>query len=192
MDLNGFTDSENVFLDRAYLECEEMFVEADALIKAEKITEAVERLNKIIGRNPQFGKAYNHLGWIYENKYKNFPKAEECYKKAFQYAPDYAATYLNYIYLLSNLARLDELKAHLDRIAQTPTLAIAKETLFNEYAVLYEMRGEPQEALDYYFKAAMVTLDSFKLEKYQEAIERCKKKLNLKNMLAESESSRVF
>ena len=90
------------------------------------------------------------------------------------------------------MALFDELKAHLDKISQMQTLFISKETLFNEYAVLYEMMGEPQEALDYYFKAAMVTLDSFKLEKYQESIERCKKKLNLKNMLAGFESPSHF
>ncbi len=42
-----------------------------------------------------------------------------------------------------------------------------------------EMTGKPQEAIDYYQKAAITTLDSVKLDKYKEGIERCKKKLEL-------------
>ncbi|MDQ3751211.1 MAG: hypothetical protein M3367_19670 [Acidobacteriota bacterium] len=153
-------DNLDIFLDKTYLECEEMFAGADLLIKEEKITDAFEKLKKVIHRNPQFGKAYNHLGWIYEYKYNQFSKAEECYQKAMQYAPDYTSSYLNYIYLLSHLARFDDLEALLERISQNPNLSISKELLFSEYAALYEMRGFPQEALDYYFKAAIITLDS--------------------------------
>lgn len=190
--MNGFNQTDNFLADRSFLECEEMFAEADRLLKEEKITEGVEILQKIIKRNPNFGKAYNHLGWVYENKYKNFARAEEYYKMAFQFAPEYAAPYLNYIYLLANLGRLDELEAHLDRIQATPNLSISKETLYNEYAIMFEMKGDPQQALDYYFKAAMVTLDTFKLEKYQEAITRCQKKIEIKNQIMGSSSLREF
>ena len=46
---------------------------------------------------------------------------------------------------------------------------------------MYEMQGNPQTAIDYYEKAAIVTLDSAKLDKYKDGIERCKKKLDLLN-----------
>ena len=181
MDANGL-NSENFNTDRSYLECEEMFAKADDLIKEGDIKGAVELLFKIIQRNPNFGKAYNHLGWVYENKYKNYTRAEEFYKKALQYAPEYAAPYLNYTYFLSNLGRYDELKTHLDKSLQIPS--VAKETLYNEYAVMYEMQQNPQEAMDFYVKAAMTTLDSTKLEQYKTSIERCKQKIDLKNSLS--------
>ena len=118
MNSNGFQNDLNqdhAIFDRSYLECEEMFGKADELIKEGNIKTAVETLFKITQRNPQFGKAYNHLGWVYENKYKNYSKAEEFYQKALQFAPEYAAAYLNYTYFLSNLARYDELQTHLDK-----------------------------------------------------------------------------
>jgi tetratricopeptide (TPR) repeat protein len=183
MDLNGFNnfqDSTNP--DRAYLECEEMFAKADDLIKEGDIKGAVELLFKITQRNPQFGKAYNHLGWVYENKYKNYAKAEEFYKKALQYSPEYAAGYLNYTYFLSNLSRFGELKPHLDKALTVPS--VAKETIYNEYAIMLEMQQQPQEAMDYYVKAAMTTLDGAKLEQYKSSVERCKQKIELKNSLS--------
>lgn len=192
MERDAFDNLENILLDKAYLECEEMLAGADLLIKEEKITEAVEKLTKVIHRNPQFGKAYNHLGFIYEYKYNQFLKAEACYQKAILYAPDYSASYLNYIYLLSHLARFDDLEVLLERISQNPDLSIAKDTLFSEYAFLYEMRGLLPEALDYYFKAAIITLDTYKLERFQKSIERCKTKLALKNPPNEFESLQGF
>jgi tetratricopeptide (TPR) repeat protein len=169
----------NLVPDRSELECEELFAQADRLLNEGVIIEAVEKLSQIVKRNPRFGKAYNHLGWLYETKYKNYARAEEYYKAAIQYAPHYNASYLNYAYFLSNLGRFDELKAHLDRVAQIP--GIAKDTVANEYAIMYEMQGNLQQAMDYYQKAAIVTLDSAKLDKYKEGIDRCRKKLDILN-----------
>ncbi len=169
----------NLLPDRAEMECEEMFANADRLLNDGVVMEAVEKLSQILKRNPRFGKAYNHLGWVYETKYKNTARAEEYYKAAMQYAPHYNAAYLNYAYFLSNQARFEELKAHLDKLANLP--GIAKDTVANEYAIMYEMMGKPQAAIDYYQQAAIVTLDTGKLEKYREGIDRCKKKLELLN-----------
>lgn len=167
----------NLFPDRAELECEELFAQADRLLTEGVTMEAVEKLSQILKRNPRFGKAYNHLGWVYETKYNNAQRAEDYYKAAMQYAPNYIASYLNYCFFLSSLGRFEELKAHLDRISQIP--GIPKDTIYIEYAIMYEMTGKPDEAMDYYQKAAITTLDTLRLDKYQEGIERCQKKLDL-------------
>ena len=185
MDFNGQgnfnlnDEFSNLLPDRAEMESEEMFIEADRLLNEGVIMEAVEKLGQILKRNPRFGKAYNHLGWVYETKYKDMARAEQYYKAAMQYAPNYNASYLNYCYFLSNQGRFDELKTHLDRVAQLP--GIAKDTVYNEYAIMYEMQGDPHTAVDFYQKAAMITLDMTKLEKYKESIDRCRKKLDILN-----------
>ena len=178
-DFNLQSDFNNLVPDRAELEAEEMFAQADKLLNDGVIMDAVEKLTQILRRNPRFGKAYNHLGWVYETKYKNMQRAEEYYKAAMQYAPHYNAAYLNYSYFLSNLGRFDELKNHLDKVSAIP--GIAKDTIANEYGIMYEMQGNLQEAIDFYQKAAIVTLDMTKLDKYKESIERCRKKLDILN-----------
>ena len=183
MAINGsdnfdFTNGVNDLIpNRAELECEELFIQADRILNEGGTLEAVEKLSQILKRNPRFGKAYNHLGWVYETKYKDSQRAEEYYKAAIAYAPNYNAAYLNYCYLLSNAARFDELKAHLDKMSNLP--GIAKDTIANEYAVMYEMQSNPQAAIDFYQKAAIVTLDSSKLDKYKDSIERCRRKIEL-------------
>ena len=170
---NGIND---LIPDRAELECEELFAQADRILTEGSTMEAVEKLSQILKRNPRFGKAYNHLGWVFETKYKNSQRAEEYYKAVMAYAPNYNAAYLNYGYFLSNAGRFDELKTHLDKMEHLP--GIAKDTIANEYAIMYEMQGNPQAAIDYQ-KAAIVTLDSAKLDKYKDSIERCRKKIEL-------------
>jgi tetratricopeptide (TPR) repeat protein len=165
--------------DRAELECEEMFAQADRLLNEGVVMEAVDKISQVLKRNPRFGKAYNHLGWVYETKYKNYRRAEEYYKAAIQYAPHYTASYLNYAYFLSNLGRFDELKNHLDRISQIQ--GIAKDVIANEYGIMYEMQGNLQQAIEHYQKAAIITLDSIKLDKYKEGIDRCRKKMEILN-----------
>ncbi len=180
MDFNQPNDLNNLIPDRAELEAEELFFQADKLLNEGVIMEAVEKLTLLLKRNPRFGKAYNHLGWVYETKYKNTARAEEYYKAAMEYAPHYNASFLNYTYFLSNLGRVDDLKAHLDKISNIA--GIAKDMIYNEYGIMYEMQGNPQAAMDYYQKAAIVTLDSTKLDKYKEAADRCRKKLEMLNV----------
>jgi Tfp pilus assembly protein PilF len=176
---NGQSDFNSLIPERTELESEELFAQADRLLNEGVIMDAVDKLSQILKRNPRFGKAYNHLGWVYETKYKNYPRAEEYYRAAMQYAPHYNAVYLNYAYFLSNQGRFDELKTHLDKTSQIQ--GIAKDTIANEYGIMYEMQGNLRDAMDFYQKAAIVTLDSSKLDKYKESVERCRKKLDILN-----------
>jgi tetratricopeptide (TPR) repeat protein len=179
MNFDDYNGVDNLIPDASEIEAEEMFANADRLLNEGVLKEAVDILTQIIKRNPRFGKAYNHLGWVYETKYKNAAKAEEYYKAAMQYSPHYNASYLNYSYMLSNQHRFDELKNHLDRISNIP--GIAKDTISNEYAIMYEMQGNAKKAIEHYQHAAMITLDTKKLEKYRDAIDRCQQKLDMLN-----------
>ena len=71
-----------------FLEYEDMLFEADELIRNNKIADAVELLEGIISQVPDYGKAYNHLGWVYETKLKELSKAEEMYRQCIAFNPD--------------------------------------------------------------------------------------------------------
>jgi tetratricopeptide (TPR) repeat protein len=185
MDLNTFNNAyygtEGIDFDRNYLECQTMFAQADTLLIEKRTQESAELLFKILQRNSQFGKAYNYLGWIYEVDYGNYTRAEEYYKNAIRYEPEYSASYINYARLLSNCKRFDELKAHLEMALTIPT--IPEESIYNEYAIMHEIQQNPEAAMNYYVQAAIVTFNGNKLTIYQESINRCKTKIELKNSL---------
>jgi tetratricopeptide (TPR) repeat protein len=152
-------------------------MEADRLISEQKIGEAFTKLSDIIQEMPNFGKAYNHIGWIYETKYKDYPNAEKYYKQAIEYSPDYHAGYYNYAIVLSTLQKWDELTNLLDRALKVP--GINKGTIHNEYAIMYEAQGKYQQAIDSYKQYAANTFDSKLLDTAKDSIERCKKKVEI-------------
>ena len=47
---------------------ENQFIKADSLISEGNIADGKEMLEEILSQYPDFGKAHNHLGWIYYNK----------------------------------------------------------------------------------------------------------------------------
>ncbi|HXB11929.1 MAG TPA: hypothetical protein VNZ45_08095, partial [Bacteroidia bacterium] len=55
---------------------EGMFQEADRLLTAKSTTEGFNLLTTIITEEPEFGKAYNHLGWVYYWRFKDRANAE--------------------------------------------------------------------------------------------------------------------
>ena len=94
--------------DNLRIRMEDLFLEADRLISEQKIGEAFSKLESITQEMPTFGKAYNHIGWIYETKYKDYPNAEKYYKLAIENSPEYLAAYYNYAIVLSTLKKWDE------------------------------------------------------------------------------------
>lgn len=153
---------------------EEMLSRADLLIKENKISDAMQLLYDIIADYPDFGKAYNHIGWIYETKIADMQKAEEHYKLALKYNPAYTAVYYNYAILLSTLQRYDELKKLLETAMKVP--GINRGTIHNEFAIMYETQGKYEEAISSYKEYVRSLYDSTLIEKAAESLKRCQRK----------------
>ncbi|MDX2172734.1 MAG: hypothetical protein SFY56_06405 [Bacteroidota bacterium] len=153
---------------------EQLLQDADLYIKENKIENAISILNSIIMDDPLFGKAHNHLGFIYETKIKNLQKAEEHYKIALATAPTYCAIYYNYAILLSTLKKYDELKDLLKKADSVE--GINKSTIYNEWAIMYESLGNLDLAIDFYRKTAAATFDNKTLDIAMASVDRCNKK----------------
>lgn len=158
------------FLSKA----DEMFFDADEKIRNGQIVEAKDMLINLINQFPEYGRAYNHLGWIYETKYKDYRTAEDYYRKALEFAPDYPAVYLNFAIVLSSLEKFDELENLLNKALSVP--GIAKDKIYNEFGIMYELKGEYLKAIDYYKRAINASLAEKDIEIYRESINRCKTK----------------
>lgn len=155
---------------------DQLFFEADEKIHQGQFAEAKTLFEKSIEIDPKHGRSYNHLGWIYETKYQDLGKAEEYYKKSMELSPEYTAGYSNYAIVLSKLERYDELTKHLEKAMQVP--GINKETLYNEYGIMYERTGKLNEAIEAYTKAMHYTLSEQAVTSYKTAMNRCKAKMS--------------
>lgn len=156
------------------LELDKLFFQADEDIKNGKIIDAFDTLSYIIEQDTEYGKAYNHLGWIYETKYKDYPKAEECYRLAIKYSPEYNAVYLNYAIVLSTLKKFPELEDLLSKALEVPGINESK--IWNEYGIMYELQGEYENAITAYKKAIQISLINEDITRYQHSIKRCRDK----------------
>ncbi|MEM9646903.1 MAG: hypothetical protein AAF969_00370 [Bacteroidota bacterium] len=156
---------------------EEKFSKADQDLKAGKIEAAVATFEAILKEDPTFGKAYNHLGWVFETKVKDFVNAEKNYKLALEHTPTYTAVYKNYAILLSSLERFDDLKALLEKAKDVP--GMDKYTLYNEYAIMYEQLEEYNLAITYYRDAAKATMNDKNMRTAMDSMERCNTKMSL-------------
>ncbi|MCX7743405.1 MAG: tetratricopeptide repeat protein [Flavobacteriales bacterium] len=153
---------------------EDQLLYADQLIKENKNAEAIDVLEAIIAEAPDFGKAYNHLGFIFETKYQDYTKAEEYYKLALKFAPNYTPVYYNYAIVLSTLKKWQELEALLRQAETIPT--INRATIANEYAIMYEMRGMYDKAILKYKEYINYVFDNKQIDNALDSIERCERK----------------
>ncbi len=161
-----------------YLDAE--FDRADHLISQDLVEEARVVLQSILEENPRYGKAHNHLGWLYKNKDNNNRIAENHYKQALELVPDYGAIYMNYSYLLSEEKRFDELEKLLSK-AETIE-EVNKSNLNREWAYYYEDTKQFERAIDKYKEYALSLYDNNLIDKAKEGIIRCRQKLEIQNL----------
>jgi len=161
-------------MENENLEFEDMLLEVDELIRNNKIADAVLLLENIINQTPDYGKAYNHLGWIYETKFKDVLKAEKMYKQCLAYNPDYPPVYLNLSIVLSLLSKFEEQEALLNNALEVP--GIEKSGIINELGILYELKLDYNKAIEYYKSAIKLSLSDKNIETYLKSIDRCRLK----------------
>jgi Tfp pilus assembly protein PilF len=167
--------------EQTNFDLEEKFLQADQMIGENRLAEASKMLEDILEEAPDFGKAHNHLGWLYETKFKNLQRAEEHYRLAIKFSPDYAAAYYNYSYLLSSLRKYDELEKLLERAIGVSGISYA--TLYNEYGLMREMQEKLDDAIHYFRLHIKNSFDGKSIETAAESIRRCERK---KQLLADS------
>jgi tetratricopeptide (TPR) repeat protein len=163
-----------------FYELDRLFFKADNDIKEGLIVEAFDTLQYLVSEEPTYGKAYNHLGWIHETKYKNYAKAEECYRLAVKYAPEYTAGYLNYAYLLSNLEKFEALAPLLQNMLGV--IGVGKSKVWNEFGIMYEKQGAYLDSIQAYKKAIQHSVSDEEIDKLEKSILRVRKKEHLADL----------
>ncbi len=156
---------------------ENLFFEADQLIDDNKIVEAKELLLDILSEFPDYGRAHNHLGWMYQVKFTDHTKAKKHLELAMKYAPNYHAGFSNYSYLLIDMNMYDEMIEFGNKMRNNKVAD--KSTIYDKMAQAYELKGNLMQAYKFYKLAVQETLNNKTLENIYASINRIKNKMNI-------------
>lgn len=156
---------------------EEYFMQVDKLFAEQEYGKGKKLLEEILEIEPAYGRAHNHLGWLYYAKLDDYGKAEYHYKLAKKFAPDYPHGYINLSYILVETRRFDEAKENAGEALKVA--AVNRAVIYNELGRVEELSGNYKEALKHYKEAVKSSLNKNELEVYNGNIERVKNKVNL-------------
>ncbi|MGC9044059.1 MAG: tetratricopeptide repeat protein [Myxococcota bacterium] len=73
----------------------------------------------------------------------------------------------------SILSRADEMFFDADEKIRNGQIVEAKDKIYNEFGIMYELRGDYLKAIDYYKKAINASLTEKDIDIYRESINRC-------------------
>lgn len=156
---------------------EELFLKVDDLFSKGEFFEGKKILEELLEQEPGYGRAHNHLGWLYYAKFDEFEKAENHFKLAIKFAALYPAGYMNLTYLLNYLNRHEELVRHIDKSLKIE--GTVKSTLYTELGKSYEINGKYKEATESYRSAIRFSLNKEEMASLNENLDRVKTKTGL-------------
>jgi len=156
---------------------EEQFLEVDKLLEKAQYAEAKKLLEQILEDEPGFGRAHNHLGWLYYAKLDDYEKAAYHFKLSIKFSANYPAPYLNYTYLLNYLNRHDDLVEHVASALKVE--GVSQSIINNELGKSYEVNGNFKAAVNAYMEAKRFSLDKKETEMIDENLSRVKNKIGI-------------
>src|ERR1700759_2709898 len=116
---------------------EELYLEAEADIKKGANVEALRRFESILYDEPHHAPTHNSLGWLYKTHFDDYKKAETHFKAAIKSDHSYPHPYFHYAILLTDMERFEDLKKHLSRCLNIPT--IEKSWVHYRYGLMEEL-----------------------------------------------------
>jgi tetratricopeptide (TPR) repeat protein len=158
---------------------EEMFLNVDVLLTKGEFTEVKKLLETILAEEPDYGRAHNHLGWIYYSKLDDYNKGLYHLDLAVKFDPEYAAGYLHSAYILNHLNLADRLRKLIDEALTVK--GVSKSILYSELAKSYEINGDFKKAMGNYKNAIRHSLNNDEITALEKDMERAKKKHYLFN-----------
>lgn len=158
---------ETLVLERYILDAEKAFEEKNFM-------EGMRLLQEALLEDPNYGKAHNHMGWVYLFQLNDWVKAELHLNLALKYAPTFNAPYIHMSYLLFEKGKFDELKALLKKAEDMGI--ISRSFIYNEFGRMNETRGKLRKAVKDYKAAIRNSFNDAEINVYKDNIRRCRDK----------------
>lgn len=156
---------------------ENLFLEVGKAIDERDMSGAKDLLEEILSIDPGYGRAHNHLGWIYETKIKDFDRAKRHYSLAIKFCQgSYPVAYVNYGYLLIEFGHLEEAEKVIEEGLQTN--GADKSTLNYQKGKIAEHRQQYKLAVNQYQYAQKLCFNKEFFTLLENEINRVKSKMN--------------
>ena len=153
---------------------EQFMFDAERAFEEHLFLEGKGYLEDALAEEPTYGKAHNHLGWLYLYHLNDLEKAERHLKLALKYTTNYKAPYIHMSTLLFDLGKFAECELILGQAEQVP--GVDKSFIFNEYGRLNEIKGLYSTAIKSYKNAIKWSLNEHEIAIAKDNIKRCKNK----------------
>jgi tetratricopeptide (TPR) repeat protein len=151
-----------------YIQMAEKAFESNDYIKG------MNHLEEALMCDPHFGKAHNHMGWLYIYHLKDWTKAEKHLNLAMKYSPDYAPTYIHLSEMYLQNGRFDDLENMLERAQNIG--GVQKAFIFNMKARMQEIKGRYHKAITLNKQAVKWCMNDQEVNNLKAEIKRCRKK----------------
>ncbi len=152
---------------------ERLIQQAESAFERKEYLEGMQLLEEALIAEPNYGKAHNHMGWLYLYQIHDMEKAEKHLNYALKYSPNYSAPYFHMAKVLFDSRRFDELKSLLEKASDA---SVSMSFINNEYGRMYEVHGKMRKAVEFYKKAFRWSMDEQEMNVYKDNIRRCRDK----------------
>lgn len=155
----------------------ELYLEAENDVANKNYVEAFKKYESILFDEPTNAATHNSLGWLYKTQMDDYANAENHYRAAIAGEPAYPHSYLNYIILLMDLERYDDMDKMTNKASKVKS--VDKVWLTHRQGLSMEIQLQYDKAIEYYEKAILLSANDDKIKTYKEDIQRCENKKEL-------------
>ncbi|MEL7005495.1 MAG: O-linked GlcNAc transferase [Bacteroidota bacterium] len=153
---------------------EQYILDAEREFEQQNYLQGKNYLEAALEEEPTFGKAHNHMGWLYLYYLNDLIKAEKHLRLAIKYTSGYAAPYTHMISLLFDAKRMDE---HLQFLNETLNVqGVSNSVIYNDFGRHYEVKGQYRKAIKYYKEGIKWSMDTQEINCMKDNIRRCNEK----------------
>jgi tetratricopeptide (TPR) repeat protein len=157
-----------------FQELEQYVLDAEKAFEQGHYLEGKAFLESALAEEPTYGKAHNHLGWLYLARLDDFEKAERHLRLALKYSQKYSAPYIHLISLLFELKRMEEHERMIAEAMKVPGMSMS--FLYSEKGKAFEVKGKYTEAIKWYRKAIRWSMEESEINAIRNYMKRAKSK----------------
>ncbi|HYV90188.1 MAG TPA: hypothetical protein VE978_00300 [Chitinophagales bacterium] len=158
-----------------YYDYEEVLLKVDRMFYYDKYVLGKRLLEEVLEKEPGFGPAHFRLGWIYWARLNYYEQAEDHFKLALKFAPEYPLTYYSYACMLNEMNHSGKLKS----VAENG-MKVRGVSRFFLYSILGKSREKNnrlEEAHDHYQMALKHAFIAYETDELKMNLKRVREQL---------------